>query len=82
MPLLSRAQSQSRKQIEEDWRYVATVIDRLLLLVFSSVCIIGTAIIILQAPALYDNREPIDVRLSKFGPKVRPNMPDTFDADL
>lgn len=56
--------------------------DRLLLIVFSSVCLIGTAVIILQAPALYDNSEPIDIRLSKLGPKIRPNMPDSFDEDL
>lgn len=56
--------------------------DRLLLFVFSFVCIVGTAMIILQAPALYDNREPIDIQLSKLGPKVRPNLPDSFDADL
>lgn len=61
---------------------MATVIDRLLLLVFSSVCIIGTGIIILQAPALYDNREPIDIKLSKLGPKIRPNLPESFDSDL
>lgn len=58
---------------------MATVIDRLLLFLFSSVCIIGTGMIILQAPALYDNREPIDVQLSKLGPKIRPNMPESFD---
>lgn len=72
----------TRRQIEDDWRFVATVIDRLLLWVFSSVCIIGTALIILQAPALYDNQEPIDLKLSKLGPKMRPNLPDSFDEDL
>ena len=60
---------------------MATVIDRLLLLVFSTVCIVGTGIIILQAP-LYDSREPIDVKLSKLGPKLRPTLPDSFDDDL
>lgn len=58
------------------------MIDRLLLFVFSSVCIVGTGLIILQAPALYDNREPIDIKLSKLGPKIRPNLPDSFDSDL
>lgn len=58
------------------------MIDRLLLIVFSSVCIVGTAVIILQAPALYDNREPIDVKLSKLGPKIRPNLPDSFESEL
>ena len=56
--------------------------DRLLLIVFSSICIVGQAIIILQAPALYDNQEPIDIRLSKLGPKIRPNLPDSFDEDF
>jgi hypothetical protein len=56
--------------------------DRLLLIVFSSICILGQAVIILQAPALYDNQEPIDLRLSKLGPKVRPNLPDSFDEGL
>lgn len=73
---------ENHNKIEEDWRYVATVMDRLLLLTFSSVCIIGTAMIILQAPALYDNREPIDIKLSKLGPKMRPNLPDSFDSDI
>lgn len=61
---------------------MATVIDRLLLFVFSAICIIGTALIILQAPALYDTREPIDVKLSKLGPKIRPNLPESFEEDL
>lgn len=71
---------ENHNKIEDDWRYVATVMDRLLLLVFSTVCIVGTAIIVLQAPALYDNREPIDLKLSKLGPKIRPNLPDSFDT--
>lgn len=61
---------------------MATVIDRLLLIIFSTVCIVGQTIIILQAPALYDNQEPIDIRLSKLGPKIRPNLPDSFDEEL
>uniref|UniRef100_A0A6G1SMP0 Acetylcholine receptor subunit beta-like 2 n=1 Tax=Aceria tosichella TaxID=561515 RepID=A0A6G1SMP0_9ACAR len=70
---------ENHNKIEEDWRYAATVMDRLLLIVFSSICILGQAVIILQAPALYDNQEPIDLKLSKLGPKVRPNLPDSFD---
>lgn len=66
-------------KIEDDWQFAATVIDRLLLYIFSAVYFIGTCIIILQAPALYDNREPIDIKLSKLGPKIRPNLPDSFD---
>lgn len=73
---------ENHNKVEEDWRYVAAVIDRLLLILFSSVCLIGTAAIILQAPALYDNSEPIDIKLSKLGPKIRPNLPDSFESDL
>lgn len=71
---------ESYNKVEDDWQFAATVIDRLLLYIFSAVCLIGTCIIILQAPALYDNREPIDVKLSKLGPKIRPNLPDSFDV--
>lgn len=71
---------ENHNKVEEDWRYVATVMDRLLLWIFSTVCIVGTAIIVLQAPALYDYREPIDLKLSKLGPKIRPNLPDSFDT--
>lgn len=72
---------ENHNKVEEDWRYVAAVIDRLLLILFSSLCLFGTASIILQAPALYDNSEPIDIKLSKLGPKMRPNLPDSFDSD-
>ncbi|GAU92428.1 hypothetical protein RvY_04510 [Ramazzottius varieornatus] len=43
----------------QDWKYVARVLDRLFLWLFSIGGTIGTFMIILDAPALYDNREPI-----------------------
>uniref|UniRef100_A0A1I7WNZ1 Neur_chan_memb domain-containing protein n=1 Tax=Heterorhabditis bacteriophora TaxID=37862 RepID=A0A1I7WNZ1_HETBA len=49
-------------QIDEDWKYVAMVLDRLFLLIFSFACFIGTVLILLQAPTLYDNRSPIDLQ--------------------
>ena len=52
-------------QVEEDWKYVAMVLDRLFLWIFTAACIIGTAGIILQAPSLYDENQPIDVMFSK-----------------
>lgn len=70
---------ENHNKVEENWRYAATVMDRLLLIVFSLVCLVGQALIILQAPALYDTQMPIDTELSKLGPKMRPNMPDSFD---
>ena len=36
------------------------VIDRLLLWIFTVACFIGTFGILLQAPSIYDNRNPIN----------------------
>jgi hypothetical protein len=46
-------------QISEDWKYVAMVLDRLFLWIFTVACVVGTFGIILQAPTLYDNRNVI-----------------------
>jgi len=50
--------------VKEDWKYVAMVLDRLFLWIFTLAVLVGTAGIILQAPTLYDDRVPIDVKLS------------------
>lgn len=42
------------------------VLDRLFLWIFTLAVFVGTAGIILQAPTLYDDRTPIDVRLSEI----------------
>ncbi|CCD69819.1 Acetylcholine receptor subunit alpha-type unc-38 [Caenorhabditis elegans] len=49
-------------KIDEDWKYVAMVLDRLFLLIFSIACFVGTVIILLRAPTLYDTRQPIDLQ--------------------
>ncbi|CAK9299887.1 unnamed protein product [Gordionus sp. m RMFG-2023] len=49
------------QQIKEDWKYIAMVLDRLFLWIFTISCVLGTCGIILQAPTLYDNRKPIDI---------------------
>ena len=54
-------------QILEDWKYVAMVLDRLFLWIFTVAVLVGTAGIILQAPTLYDDRDPIDMQYSKIG---------------
>ena len=48
-------------QIKEDWKYVAMVIDRLFLWIFTTACVVGTFGIILQAPTLYDDRRPLEL---------------------
>ncbi|XP_043666633.1 acetylcholine receptor subunit alpha-like isoform X1 [Vespula pensylvanica] len=53
-------------RVKEDWKYVAMVLDRLFLWIFTLAVVVGTAGIILQAPTLYDDRVPIDVRLSEI----------------
>ena len=52
-------------QIEQDWRYVAMVLDRLFLWIFTLAGVIGTVGIIFRAPSLYDSTIPIDVLQSK-----------------
>lgn len=53
-------------QVKEDWKYVAMVLDRLFLWIFTLAVLVGTAGIILQAPTLYDDRVPIDKKFSEF----------------
>ena len=57
--------------IEDDWTYVALVLDRLFLWLFLVACVVGTIIIIFQAPSLYDTTAPIDIIYSKVGRKMR-----------
>jgi len=39
----------------EDWKFASTVIDRMLLWIYVLVCTLGSAGLLLKAPALYDN---------------------------
>ncbi|KAF7280672.1 hypothetical protein GWI33_005638 [Rhynchophorus ferrugineus] len=59
----------SFENVEEDWKYVAMVLDRLFLWIFTLACVIGTGVIILNAPSLYDTTKPIDVVISKVAKK-------------
>jgi len=43
-------------QIKEDWKYIALVLDRLFLWLFTTACTVGTLGIIFQAPTIYDSR--------------------------
>jgi nicotinic acetylcholine receptor len=61
----TRREEESGK-VKEDWKYVAMVLDRLFLWIFTIAVLVGSAGIILQAPALYDTRSPIDVKLSNI----------------
>uniref|UniRef100_A0A336LWR4 CSON004115 protein n=1 Tax=Culicoides sonorensis TaxID=179676 RepID=A0A336LWR4_CULSO len=61
----TKMQEDSTK-VKEDWKYVAMVLDRLFLWIFTFAVVAGTAAIILQAPTLYDDRTPIDKRFTDF----------------
>ncbi|XP_033332106.1 nicotinic acetylcholine receptor beta2 isoform X1 [Megalopta genalis] len=63
-------------EVIEDWKFVAMVLDRLFLWVFTLACIGGTLGIIFQAPSLYDTREPVDQQLTgiSFRKYMYPNL--------
>ncbi|KAF8765180.1 Acetylcholine receptor subunit beta-like 2 [Argiope bruennichi] len=48
------------ESVIEDWKYVAMVLDRLFLWIFTIASLVGTCGILLQAPSLYDDRIPIE----------------------
>lgn len=49
-----KAQNEA-KEIQDDWKYVAMVIDRIFLWVFILVCILGTAGLFLQPLMIRDD---------------------------
>ncbi|XP_024935608.1 acetylcholine receptor subunit alpha-L1 isoform X2 [Cephus cinctus] len=49
---------------DQDWGFVAMVLDRLFLWIFTIASIVGTFTILCEAPALYDDTKPIDMELS------------------
>lgn len=51
-------------QEDQDWGFVAMVLDRLFLWIFIIASIAGTISILCEAPALYDDTKPIDMELS------------------
>ena len=66
-----------RDKVAEEWCYVAMVIDRILLIIFSIINIIGAALILTQAPSIFDTREPLQIM-----PATKPLSGDTFEHFL
>lgn len=51
-------------QEDQDWGFVAMVLDRLFLWIFMTASVVGTFMILCEAPALYDDTKPIDIEIS------------------
>ncbi|XP_018316727.1 nicotinic acetylcholine receptor beta2 isoform X1 [Mycetomoellerius zeteki] len=69
-------------EVIEDWKFVAMVLDRFFLWIFTLACIGGTLSIIGQAPSLYDTRVPVDQQLSSISLRKHMYLPNTtFDED-
>lgn len=75
-------------QEDQDWAFVAMVLDRLFLWIFSIASIAGTFMILCEAPALYDDTKPIDVVYSKVAQQqfrlhgFGPDIPENNTTDL
>ncbi|XP_063434758.1 acetylcholine receptor subunit alpha-L1-like [Mytilus trossulus] len=50
-----------------DWKYIAMVMDRLFLYIFTTACVCGTLSIFLYAPSLYDSRPPLSSNIRAEG---------------
>ncbi|CAP34909.2 Protein CBR-ACR-8 [Caenorhabditis briggsae] len=61
-------------KISEDWSYVANVIDRIFLIIFSIMNVVGTWVILINSPAMFDNRTPLAINSV-----ARPLSGDTFE---
>jgi len=56
---------------DKDWGFIAMVLDRLFLWMFTIASLVGSVAILLTAPALYDDTRPIDMQISLVAKKLR-----------
>uniref|UniRef100_A0A914DA00 Neurotransmitter-gated ion-channel transmembrane domain-containing protein n=1 Tax=Acrobeloides nanus TaxID=290746 RepID=A0A914DA00_9BILA len=54
--------NEEEAEVSDDWTFVAMVLDRLFLIIFS-IFNVATFLIILEAPSLYDTREPLNITI-------------------
>ncbi|CAH1407725.1 unnamed protein product [Nezara viridula] len=66
---------------DQDWGFVAMVLDRLFLWIFTLANIIGTIAILCEAPSLYDDTKPIDKEISHVY-QAKSFPPGTQNADF
>ncbi|KAI4486666.1 hypothetical protein M0804_006036 [Polistes exclamans] len=64
---------------DQDWGFVAMVLDRLFLWIFTIASIGGTFTILAEAPALYDDTKPIDMQYSSVAQQQYLPSSELFD---
>jgi hypothetical protein len=47
--------------MRSDWKFVAMILDRIMLFIFSVVILIGTLLATMSAPSMFDTKIPITV---------------------
>uniref|UniRef100_A0AC34Q8H5 Neurotransmitter-gated ion-channel transmembrane domain-containing protein n=1 Tax=Panagrolaimus sp. JU765 TaxID=591449 RepID=A0AC34Q8H5_9BILA len=66
-----------RDKCAEEWCYVAMIIDRILLIIFTGINLVGTVVVLTQAHSVFDIREPLQIM-----PATKPLSGDTFEHFL
>lgn len=53
------ASGDDARRVKDDWKFLAKVIDRILLYTYIATCFAGGLSVLLRAPSLYDNTPPL-----------------------
>ncbi|CAF0790530.1 unnamed protein product [Rotaria sp. Silwood1] len=62
--------AQIEKEIVEEWRFIALILDRFFLIIFVSVSLIGTLGSLLKAPSLYKSNPPVNPNCYLYYPPI------------
>ncbi|CAF4478627.1 unnamed protein product [Rotaria socialis] len=62
--------AQIEKEIVEEWRFIALILDRFFLILFVSVSLIGTLGSLLKAPSLYNSTPPVNPSCYLYYPPI------------
>ncbi|CAJ0923110.1 unnamed protein product, partial [Mesorhabditis belari] len=73
--------NEKEAEISDDWTFVAMVLDRLFLVIFS-VLNVATTFIILRAPSLWDDREALEQKEGPIKPLGMANIITSYGAPL
>lgn len=68
--LTTRTNARWFVQIVEEWRFIALILDRIFLIIFVSISLIGTLGSLLKAPSLYQSSPPVDPMCYVYYPPI------------